>query len=131
MGRGATRRHFHQRALALAGAIVLGNLASPASAGAEPRAKLVRCGPESCLRVTGHRQDPASAVLINGHAVGVEGKRKWTAYLPVETVREWSARNARTIEVALGDPDTAVTVALPIGMLARDINLASLVVGAR
>lgn len=135
MGRTGTQGHFHKRTLALAGAIVLGSLSSPALAGSEPRTKLIRCGDESCLRVTGHRDDPAAIVLINGHAVAVEGKRKWKAYLAVETVRAWSARNARTIEVALAGletaPDSAVTVDLPIGLLAKEINLASLVVSVR
>lgn len=135
MGRTGTQDHFHKRTLALAGAIVLGSLSSPALAESEPRTKLIRCGDESCLRVTGHRDDPAAIVLINGHAVAVEGKRKWKAYLPVETVRAWSARNARTIEVALAGPETApasaVTVDLPIGLLAKEINLASLVVSVR
>lgn len=100
----------------------------------ESRTELVRCGAQSCLRVVGYRDDPASIVRINGHAVPVEGERRWRAYLPVEVLRDWSSPNARAIEVSVGDPDssraTTARIALPIGLLASEINLASLVVTA-
>jgi hypothetical protein len=118
--------------LALAGAIAAGSLASPAIAAPEPSSKLVRCGEQSCLQVTGHRDDPTSIVRINGHAVSVEGERKWKASVPLEVVREWSAPNARTIEVSLGDPEgqpaTIASVDLPIGLLANATTLAALVI---
>jgi hypothetical protein len=115
--------------LAFAGAVAVGTLASPNAAAAEPRTKLVRCGEQSCLRITGHRDDPTSIVSINGHAVAAEGERKWTVYLPVETVRAWSIPNARTIEVSLGDQQPAITsIDLPIGLLADQTALAELVI---
>jgi hypothetical protein len=115
--------------LAFAGAVAVGTLASPNAAAAEPRTKLVRCGEQSCLRITGHRDDPTSIVSINGHAVAAEGERRWTVELPVEIVRAWSIPNARTIEVSLGDQQPAITsIDLPIGLLADQTALAELVI---
>lgn len=126
-----TGRGLHLHWLALAGA-ALGSLASPAIAAPEPSTKLVRCGAQSCLRVSGHRDDPLSIVRINGHAVSVEGVRNWRVHLPVDVVREWSAPHARTIEVSLGAPEAPCTsVDLPVGMLGHTTELASLVISLR
>jgi hypothetical protein len=115
--------------LAFVSSIAAGSLATPAIAGQEPSTKLVRCADQSCLRVSGHRDDPASIVHINGHAVPVEGDRKWKVSLPLEVVREWSAPNARTIEVSLGGPEGhGETVDLPIGLLANATTVAALVI---
>jgi hypothetical protein len=118
--------------LAFVGAIAAGTVASPAIAAPEPSSKLVRCGDRSCLQVTGHRDDPASIVHINGHAVSVEGGRRWKVSLPLEVVREWSPPNARTIEVSLGDlegpRETPAGVDLPIGLLANATTLAAVVI---
>lgn len=131
--RPATGTGFRKRALTLIGATVTWGLASPATAA--PSTKLVRCGAETCLRIAGHREDPASIVSINDHVVPVEGKRGWRIDLPVEVVREWSAPYARTIDVSLQDPETQretnATVDLPIGLLGLATNLASLVVSVR
>lgn len=135
MDRNGKGRRFHQRALALAGALLLGSLASPAIAAPEPSAKLVRCGAESCLRVAGYRDDPTAIVSINGHVVPVEGERRWKADLPVAVVREWSAANARTIDVSLAGPEaqreTVTRVNLPIGLLADATVLAALEINVR
>lgn len=134
MDRTASARRLPRRALIAAPAILLASLATPAAAAPEPSARLVRCGEQSCLRIVGRRVDPASAVRINGRAVETEGHRRWKVDLPVETVRDWSEPNARTIEVALqrsnGEQETAATVDLPIGLLATELDLASLVVTA-
>ena len=116
--------------LAFAGAVAVGTLASPNVAAAEPRTKLVRCGEQSCLRITGYRDDPTSIVSINGNAVSVEGGRKWTVNLPVEVVRAWSTPNARTIDVSLGGPQgqQPASVELPIGLLADRAAVAALVI---
>lgn len=118
--------------LACAGAVAVGALASPTAAAAEPRTKLVRCGQQSCLRITGHRDDATSIVSINGHAVSAEGERRWTVHLPVEVVRAWSTPNARTIEVSLGGAQgqqpAIASVDLPIGLLADRAVLAALVI---
>lgn len=133
--RPAKRRRLRKRALALTGALVVGSLASPAIAAPEQSARLVRCGAQSCLRITGHREKPALIVSINGHVVPVEGKRSWEVNLAVEAVREWSAPYARTIEVSLHDPETQretiASIGLPIGLLGGVTNLASLVVSVR
>ena len=126
------RLRFCQRALPVAGALLLASFASPASAAPEARAKLVHCGTESCLRISGHRESPTSIVRINGNVVPAEGRRKWAVELPIHTVRDWSAPHARTIEVSLSDPGTrrgaTATVDLPIGLLGGVTDLAALVV---
>jgi hypothetical protein len=123
-----------KQALAL-GAAVIACIASPATAAAEPNTRLVSCRSGSCLLISGQRDDAASMVRINGHAVVVEGKRHWRVRLPIETVRAWSAPLARTIRITLLDPEThAETTAkadLPIGLLGHVTELASLVVSIR
>lgn len=124
-----------KRAAGLAAAILVGSLASSAMAASEPSTKLVHCGDHSCLQVSGHRSNPASIVTIDGHAVRVKGRHGWWVRLPVETIRLWSAPYARTIEVALRNPETqretSASVDLPIGLLGHVTNLASLEVSIR
>jgi hypothetical protein len=124
-----------KRAAALAGAIIIGSLASSAMAASEPSTKVVDCGTHSCLQVSGHRSNPASIVSINGHVVPVKGNHGWRVRLPVETVQLWSAPHARTIEVSLHDPETQRdvkdSVDLPIGLLGDVTNLASLEISIR
>ena len=121
--------------LASVSAIAIASLASPAMASSDPRSKLVRCGNESCLKVSGHRDDPKAIVSINGHQVSVKGRRDWKVRLPVETVRQWSLPRARTIMVSYRDPDTHFETSsaadLPIGLLGHRGDLASLVVSVR
>lgn len=125
---------MNRMTLALVGAMAAALLTSPALA-AEPTSKLVRCGEQSCLRVAGYREDPTAVVWINGHAVDAEGERNWKVHLPLDVVREWSVPNARTIEVSLGDednqPEAGASVDLPIGLLADEAVLASLVLNVR
>ncbi|BBC73937.1 conserved hypothetical protein [Altererythrobacter sp. B11] len=123
------RRRFAP-GLALAGAAALLGLASPAAAEPQPSTRLVRCGEASCLRVTGYRDDAAATVRINGYAVSAAGERRWEVDLPLETVRNWSAPHARSIEVSLGEAEAASQVALPIGLLGGVTDLAALVVSA-
>lgn len=132
---GTVRRcRFHRQAVALTGAFIVGSLASPANAAPEPSARLVRCGAESCLRIAGHRESPALVVRVNGYVVPVEGERRWEVDLPIDTVRDWSAPYARTIEVSLHGPeaagDVSASIALPIGLLGGTTNVASLMVSA-
>lgn len=114
--------------LALAMLLACG-VSAPAMAGAKSDTRLVGCGAESCLLVTGRRHDAHSPVSINGHAVPVEGAHRWRAVVPVATVREWSAPFARTIIVAVGD--TTREASLPIGLLGHADDLAMLVVRVR
>jgi len=131
----ARTHKLHKRAVALVCAIVIWSFASSAMAASEPSTKLVNCDGQSCLLVSGHRDDPASIVSINGHVVPVKGKRGWRVRLPVETVREWSAPFARTIEVSFQAPEAQsariARVALPIGLLGHLADLAPLVVSVR
>ena len=118
------------RSAAVALAVAFASLASPAAASPEASARLIRCGTESCLLITGHRDDPASAVSINGLPVPVKGRGSWRLTVPVETVRQWSAPYAREIEIALRDPatqrETTENVDLPIGLLGNVTTLALL-----
>ena len=122
-------------ALASIGAMIIGGLASPATANSEPSTRLIRCGEQSCLQISGRRDDPAATVRINGHVVPVEGKRSWRVRLPLEVVRQWSVAHARTIEVSLQDPATrreiVASVDLPIGLLGGVTNLAALAISVR
>ena len=115
-----------------AAAALLAATLVPAAASAAPQAKLVSCDPVDCLQVSGTRASRDAAVLINGHAVAVEGGRRWRVRLPVETVRGWSSPRARTIRVTLATPtqDRAIEheTELPIGLLGGRIDLAALVV---
>lgn len=106
-------------------------IATPATAcdGAAPRTKLVECGSQSCLVVSGHRADAGSKVLINGHEVAAKGHHRWQARLPVSTVRAWSAPHARTVSVAVDD--TVQDTRLPVGLLAPSGNLAMLIVSVK
>lgn len=132
--RASTIRTTGRQALAL-GAIFAAALASPASAAAEPKPKtrLVSCEAGSCLLVTGHRANAAAVVSINGHAVSVEGTRKWCVRVPVGRVREWSAPFARTITVSVlsAETRTDAEAELPIGLLGHAENLALLVVSIK
>ncbi|MCW4462941.1 hypothetical protein OK349_14595 [Sphingomonas sp. BT-65] len=114
------------------GAVLAAALASPASAGDGPKTRLVDCEAGSCLLVTGRRAHTASTVTINGHAVSVEGARKWRVRLPVETLRKWSVPYARTITVSVIDArmraESSAEADLPIGLLGHVENLAMLVV---
>ena len=117
--------------LALCAALAA-TVATPAWAATEPSARLVDCEAGSCLLVSGRRTHAASTVSINGHAVAVEGSRKWRATVPVATLRAWSAPFARTITVSTVDnrnrTEASTEAELPIGMLGYYENLAMLVV---
>jgi len=108
------------------GAATLAASAAPAIAAPEPSTRLVECRSGSCLLVSGSRDDDGSAVIINGHAVPVEGARRWRVRLPVDTVREWSVPYARTITVSVAGAENEAR--LPIGMLGHAKNLSMLMV---
>lgn len=123
------------RAVASIGAIVIAGSVSPATAASGPRAWLIDCGDQSCLQISGRRDDPDAIVSINGQAVPVEGERTWRVSLPLDRVRQLSLPYARTIEVSLHDPETRratiAEVELPIGLLGGTTDLASLVINVR
>ena len=122
-----------RRSLGALGIALLAGLAVPAHAEADADAgtRLVRCHEQQCLLVTGHRDNAATMVHINGHAVKAEGERRWRVRVPVATVRDWSAPFARTIEVTLRDSDTqqgtTERAKLPIGLMGH-ADLASLII---
>lgn len=126
---------LRKRALMSISAIIIGSVGSHAMAASKTSTKLVRCGTTSCLQVSGHRDNQASTVTINGREMPVEGKHAWRARMAVETVREFSNPYARTIEVSLRDPqtqlETIISVELPIGLLGNLTDFASLEVRAR
>ncbi len=106
----------------------------PASAqakGAVPSTKLERCGERTCLRISGHRDDPAATVLIEQREVAVSGKKRWHVSLPLQTVRNWSAPAARAIAVEIVGKDcTQMKAPLPIGVFGGNTNLAFLSISA-
>lgn len=108
------------------GAVLAGAFVAPALAAPKLATRVVECGAESCLVVSGRRDHSASQVSINGHEVAVEGARKWRARVPVETVRQWSAPYARAITVSVAGAEKQAR--LPIGLLGHAQELAMLVV---
>ena len=105
-------------------------------ANAQPTtARLVACDTGSCLLVRGRRASAQTAIRINAHLVEAKGRHSWKVRLPVATIENWSAPYARTLKVALVEPDGSAapseTVRLPAGLLGHDLELASLVVHAR
>lgn len=109
-------------------AVLSAALATPAIAASKPSTRLVKCGSESCLRVSGQRTDKTSAVLINGREVSAKGTQRWHVRVPVKTVRAWSLPYARTIAVSVAG--STQDVKLPIGMMGHG-DLAMLVVRAK
>ena len=106
-------------------------IVSPAQAqpGHAPKLRVVECGAESCLRITGHRDDSAAPVLINGHEIAVTGRHRWTARVPVAKVRNWSAPYARSIQLSVANEEHSTQ--LPIGLLGTRGDLAMLVVSVK
>ena len=104
---------------------------SPAQAqsGHAPKLRVVECGAESCLRITGHRDDSAAPVLLNGHEIAVTGRHRWTARVPVAKVRNWSAPYARSIQLSVANEEHSTQ--LPIGLLGTRGDLAMLVVSVK
>lgn len=101
-------------------------LAAPALAADAPTTRLVECGSQSCLLVSGRRTDASVPVRINGHDVATTGARRWRARLPVATIRAWSAPHAQSIAVEVAHAQYEAR--LPVGMLGPKRDLAMLVV---
>jgi hypothetical protein len=107
---------------------------SPALAAGSPRATLVHCGADTCLRLSGHRDRATVAVRIDGHTLAVEGARAWRITVPLSTARSWRIAHGDTLAVTLADDDTGTelieTAILPPGALGSRLELASLEVRA-
>lgn len=99
---------------------------TPALAATEASTKLVECQTGDCLLVTGYRADANAPVAINGRAVTVEGKARWQLRLPVQTLRAWSAPNARSITISVNGEEKEAR--LPTGMFVRPEMLTMLVI---
>ena len=115
--------------------IAAATLSSTAMAEPIPKTRLVSCGDESCLLITGQRENMKSLVSINGHPVAVRGGRAWQARLPLNAVRALAAPYARSVAVSVVQPDGITEsnseASLPIGLLGHVPNLATLIVTAR
>jgi hypothetical protein len=98
-------------------------------------ARLISCDAGSCVLIRGYRSTSAAVIRINDREVEAEGGRSWRVRLPVASVENWSAPFARTLRVSVADPTGATewtqAVRLPIGLLGRNLELASLVVRVR
>jgi len=107
---------------------------TPASMALAAQARLVRCGAETCLRVTGNRSSSAVAVRIAGQDLAVEGNRAWRVTVLLPTARDWPGALDGTLRLTLVDIatriETAETAAVPPGALGRHVELATLIVHA-
>lgn len=108
--------------------------AVPVTVMAAPLARLVHCGGETCLRISGHRAHSAVAVRIAGRDLAVKGDRSWSATVPLRTARDWANRSGDILRLTLADANTGIenedTVSLPPGALGKRIELATLVISA-
>ncbi|WP_221234520.1 hypothetical protein [Sphingomonas aerophila] len=119
----------------LSGAVFsLGAPALPAQAGQPTAARLVACGADSCLRLSGHRSSPSVSVQVNGRDLPVEGERAWQVTVPLSTARTWAIAHGYSVILTLVDAQAgtghSVAVALPPGSLGTRLELASLIVRA-
>jgi len=114
--------------------IGLAMVALPGSARADPQARLVRCGNETCLRISGHRPSAGIIVRIAGRELPIEGNRSWRTTVPLAIARGWSNVSGEALTLSLTDPRSGTeqvdSVALPPGALGRRIELATLIVSA-
>jgi hypothetical protein len=110
-------------------------ITAPGSVAASPQAQLVHCGGATCLRLSGHRPNSATAIRIAGRDLTVEGGRSWHTTVPIETARGWAQARGDSLTLTLADTrtgtETADAVALPPGALGRHVELATLVVSAQ
>jgi len=117
--------------LLLAGAVT----AAPASAASAPKARLVHCGEQTCLRLSGHRSSRAVAIKVGEQPLAVQGGRSWRVTVPLETARRWPGASGPMLTLALIDRRTGSEstdrVELPPGALGRQVELATLMVYPR
>ena len=108
---------------------------APAQAGQQMRARLVYCGADSCLRLSGYRARATMIVRIGGRDLAVEGDRAWQATIPLDVARAWPIARNYALRVVLVDPDAGTerveTVMLPPGSLGSRTEIASLTISAR
>ena len=106
----------------------------PAMAKDAPETRLVSCGKDSCLMISGRRYQAGQIVSVNGMEIPSDGSDKWRVVLPIETVRALCEPRARTVEVTITDTISgraAVREArLPVGLLGDSSLLDSIEVTA-
>lgn len=107
----------------------------PAAAERPASARLVHCGAETCLRLSGQRAGVAIAVRVDGRDLPVTGERSWQATVPLAEARAWRLTRGYAVRVTLVDradgAERTVAVAVPPGALGAHVELASLIVRAR
>ncbi|MGK6321748.1 hypothetical protein ACMGDM_01540 [Sphingomonas sp. DT-51] len=129
-------RRFPLAAIARAAALlcVVGTTA-PARAERPISARLVHCGTETCLRLSGHRSGPAVAIRVDGRDLDVAGDRAWQATVTLAEARRWRIVRGYALSVTLADAAAGTErvehVAVPPGALGTRMELASLIVRAR
>jgi hypothetical protein len=111
----------------------LATVAVPASAERTTRARLVQCGEDSCLRLSGRRPSATTVVRVGGRDLAVEGGRAWRATVPLNVARTWPIARGYALRVVLADAgaERAETMPLPPGALGSRTQIASLVISAR
>jgi hypothetical protein len=108
--------------------------AAPVEAESAARARLVHCGADTCLRLSGHRPDATTAVSVGGWELAVDGGRDWQATVPLATARTWPIARGYALRVTIADAagmERVQSVPLPPGALGSHVELASLVVSGR
>jgi hypothetical protein len=104
------------------------------SMAAAAQARLVHCGSETCLRLSGRRANAAVAVRIAGQILAVEGIHAWRVTVPLREARDWRRAADGTLPVTLSDAATGTetmdVAAPPPGALGRRVDLATLIVRA-
>lgn len=122
------------RPLSIGSLVLALGVVAPGGAAAATRARLVHCGGETCVEVSGKRPHAGVAVRIAGRAVRVAGATSWRATLPFSTARGGVDASGAMLMVTLVDPATGSeqvqTAMLPPGALGRPVELATLVVSA-
>lgn len=108
---------------------------APAQAGWQAKARLVHCGADTCLRLSGYRPRETMIVRVGLRDLAVEGDRAWRATIPLDVSRTWPITRTYALRVTLVDPDAGTerieTVMLPPGSLGSRTEIASLIVSAR
>lgn len=102
---------------------------------ASSRTRLVHCGDQTCLRISGHRSSSTVAIRIAGQPLAVEGGRTWRATVPLSMARSAANASRDRLTLTMINPETQAQtvafVALPPGALGRRVELATLTVNAR
>jgi hypothetical protein len=129
-------RHATSRAIRMALSLVCAlTMIAPAQAERQTRARLVSCGENNCLRLSGYRERADMVVRLGERDLAVEGDHAWQATVPLDVARAWPIARNYALRVVLVDPDAETerveTVMLPPGSLGSRTEIASLIVSAR